>query len=91
MPVHNFMEDVVYENIESVMRDIGSCQCEKCRDDVMAIALNTLAPKYTSTEQGSMYVKMAKFNSEFQTKVLTAIAIAAERVKSRPKHEAAVK
>ena len=54
------MEDVVWQNIDDVIRGrYGACGCEKCRLDVAALALNYLPPHYVVTEKGELYSKIS--------------------------------
>ena len=86
MVLHNYMEDMVEQSIDLVMKQIGCCACEKCRADVLAITLNSLPARYVVTETGGVYAKLAEFNQTSKTNVVTQIAIAAEKVKARPQH-----
>ncbi len=53
----------------------------------MAIALNSLKPKYSVTEAGNVYVKLNMLEQQFSTDVLSALVQAALVVKKDPRHE----
>jgi len=48
------MEYIVARLLEEAFQEmlLTCCPCEKCRDDVMAIALNNLPFRYVSTDLG---------------------------------------
>lgn len=46
--VQNLMEEIVLQNVDSVMASQGCCTCDVCRTDVIAYALNHLPPHYVS-------------------------------------------
>ncbi len=82
----NFMEEVVNKKIDSVLKIMNICNCEKCRLDIMAIALNDLPAKYVVTETGELYTKIRELEQQFEVDVETAIIKAAIFVSKYPKH-----
>lgn len=80
------MEDLVRENIGAVMTAMGCCGCEKCRLDVMALALNSLPCKYVATDKGAIFAKVDNMAMQADTDVISAISAAALKVKERPRH-----
>lgn len=83
----NFMEDVVSKEIDSVLNVMNLCKCEKCRLDIMALALNDLPSMYVVTEAGELYSKLNELERQFDVDVQTAIIKAAVFVSKFPKHE----
>ncbi len=45
----NIMELLVYEHLDEVMSKFNTCQCDRCRCDVAALALTNLPAKYVVT------------------------------------------
>lgn len=88
MELYNLMENVVFNAIDSIQKDMeGICKCEKCRFDIAAIALNSLTPKYVVTEKGYLYAKANNMNYQFNTDVIAAVTKAIEIVGKNPQHD----
>jgi len=84
--IKNYMEDIVAQNLEKVIKNSGGCFCEKCRMDTMAIALNKLPNKYIVTDKGELYTRLAVLQQQFDVDVISAIAQAVMLVKENPRH-----
>ena len=82
----NYMEHFVAETAPKIMESAGICQCENCQLDVMAIALNSLSPKYVVTKQGELFTKLNIMQNQFEVDILTALSKAIEVVKQKPRH-----
>ncbi len=82
----NYMEDIVSQKIDSLLKILNICSCDKCRLDIMAIALNDLPSKYVVSEKGALYTKIRELESQFEVDVETAIIKAALFVSKSPKH-----
>ncbi len=50
MAVVNVMESVVRGRLEFLLQEVDCCKCDKCMDDMMALALNALKPKYVNSQ-----------------------------------------
>ena len=89
MELHNLMEHEVKHNLKLILQTSNDikCQCEQCKLDIMAIALNSLSPKYIVTEKGLLYSKLATLNQQFNTDVVSALAKAINIVNDKPRHE----
>ncbi|MDR0248124.1 MAG: late competence development ComFB family protein [Oscillospiraceae bacterium] len=84
--MHNYMEEIVTRNIDAMIRHIDVCDCDICRLDIAAIALNNLRPIYVVTEKGVLYSKINDMELQVRADVCAAIAAAANLVKSKPRH-----
>ncbi len=83
--VRNYMEDVVDELLPRVLENYDNiCKCPRCIDDIKAIVLNNLKPKYISTEKGLLYTKTNELSREFTTNVIKEIALAINIVSKNP-------
>ncbi|ADL42965.1 Late competence development protein ComFB [Caldicellulosiruptor obsidiansis OB47] len=85
--VKNLMEEVVQKYYEKIIDELDVCRCEKCKADVMALALNRLPPRYCVTEEGKMYVKLKELEIQFEVDIIAALAAAAYIVKNNIRHE----
>ena len=86
MQLKNYMEEVVASVIKRVLKDTNCCTCEKCVNDVTAMALNNLPPKYVVTEEGELYLKFRELQQQYEVDVIAATIRAAEVVKKHPRH-----
>ena len=87
----NYPEVAVKEIIDEVLNSFslktpGTCQCERCRNDIMALALNNLPAKYVVTEQGHIYTKAVYDQIGGKAQVIAAIASAIQKVHKNPRH-----
>lgn len=86
--LHNLIEDDVFNVINKLGDSLGDwCQCEKCKLDVAAIALNNLKPIYVVTEKGSVLGRANNMNQQFNTDVVLQVTKAIGIVGSNPHHE----
>ena len=84
--IKNYMEDCVNDMLDSVLNDIRSCTCEKCKYDITAIALNSLPSKYVVTKRGQLYTKLSALQQQFDVDIIAAITKAAVIVNRNPRH-----
>jgi len=83
----NFMEELVFDAVKDLSKELSVCTCEKCMLDVAAIALNDLPPKYVVTEKGKLYSKIETLKQQFEVDIITAVTKAIEKVNKNPQHE----
>src|SRR5690606_23293463 len=82
MKVHNYMEDYVDEILPRLLMEVryqDQCRCEHCINDIKAIALNNLKPKYVATEKGSILSKANMFTVQYDTDVTKELIEAIEK------------
>lgn len=79
----NTMENIVLEKLESVLSRFQCCKCDRCKKDIVAIALNKLSPKYKvlSEAQSVSYI-----DPQTSAEVVTALIQAVLAVRSHPRH-----
>ena len=87
LKIKNYMEDCVIDMIEPVLANLGCCTCEVCKFDIMAIALNSIQPKYVVTKKGQLYTKLYALQQQFDVDIILAITKAAEMVSKNPRHD----
>ncbi|MCE5285862.1 MAG: late competence development ComFB family protein [Pelosinus sp.] len=87
MELKNYMEDIVWQSLEELLAaQPDVCKCQKCRYDIMALALNFLPPRYVVTEAGETFTRIKSLEQQFSVDVITAITNAIILVASRPHH-----
>lgn len=84
--VKNIMEDVVSVKIDGLIQAENACACEKCRADVMVLALNNLPPRYVSTVSGDVFSHFEMVTQQPQTDIVAAIVNAIKVVSDNPRH-----
>ncbi|GHU50839.1 hypothetical protein FACS1894127_6610 [Clostridia bacterium] len=83
----NLTELLTKELMPSIMEKMGVCNCPTCAGNVMALALNTLPPRYVTTDVGKQYSQLEIFKSQSELDVVQAVTKACLRVKSMPRHD----
>ncbi len=87
LEIVNYMEDVVMAYVdEALENEPGFCGCERCRMDVIAIALNHVKPKYVVTPKGYAYARIGELQAQFRTDTIVAVTNALKTVRERPRH-----
>ncbi len=86
LKLKNYMEIVVEHKLNDILSYVNICKCNKCRLDIMAIALNDLPPKYVVTDMGELFAKVGELASQFEVDAETALIKAALFVGKNPKH-----
>jgi competence protein ComFB len=85
----NYMEDVVREVYEEMMRvNPQFCTCERCKLDTMLLALKQLKGMYAASIQGEIFIKLSRDDRQIRTDALVILLQAAEQVAKHPNHSA---
>lgn len=83
---HNVMERVVEERLDEMLKSYDCCKCERCRADIVALALNNLPPRYVVTDEGELFAKIQYTQKRYELEVVKQIAAAINMVKESPHH-----
>ena len=86
MSIINVMEAFVSERLDDMLKDENCCKCERCLDDMKAIALNKLPSKYVSSHNGELFSKLDSMIRQNSVDINIAIAAAIDAVSKRPSH-----
>ena len=79
----NLMEQLVVERLDEVFSKFNCCRCDKCRRDVAALALNTLAPHYVVAEPDQLPALIKSCDTK---EISSALVKAILQVKNHPQH-----
>jgi Late competence development protein ComFB. len=82
----NLMEEVVLQNVDTVMAAEGGCTCDACKSDVIAYTLNHLPAHYVATRQGGLMVKLESYALQARADVVAALSEAVVLVAKSPRH-----
>lgn len=86
MAIVNAMERFIEERLELMLSVEDCCKCERCVEDMMAIALNKLPAKYVSTHNGELFSKLDSTIRQNSVDLNIAVATAIHAVSQRPSH-----
>jgi competence protein ComFB len=87
MAVINAMETVVKQLFEEFRKNYElKCDCLTCQEDILAIALNKLPPRYTSSEKGHLFVKGEFTNQQLRSDVMRELMEASSIVEHHQHH-----
>lgn len=87
MEIRNYMEDIVSDVLEDLLsqkEDI--CKCQKCKFDMMVMALNRLPPKYVVSDKGRFYTKLDGEEVQSKADVLRELTKAMINISKNPRH-----
>lgn len=80
----NLMEAFVEKRLEAALKKFKCCTCDRCRNDVLALALNKLPPLYVIEADPDI---RDLHERERAAQVATALVQAILTVKAHPSHE----
>ncbi len=84
----NCMEEIVWSLMDEILEKYPeACKCESCLNDIAALALNDLPPKYVTREKGQVYARLPLLESQYKADVFSALTKAINKVKKSPHHE----
>ena len=87
LPFKNYMEDAVARMLNRLAPQYpDSWMCERCRTDMMMIALNNLPPRYVSTHKGNVLQRAEGMEIQYEVEVLTETVRAMQIVDGQPHH-----
>ena len=84
--LRNYNEKWVLNYLERHIDSFETCECDDCKLDIMAIALNKLPPQYVVTEKGAIFASVNEMSQQRMVDLATAVTEAVMLVKSRPRH-----
>lgn len=82
----NVMQVLVEEKAPKYIQMFGLCQCSRCLEDVKALTLNHLPPKYVVLEQGDMIPRLTLYEGKYSSDITAQLLHACRVVMDRPHH-----
>ncbi|MDR0919973.1 MAG: late competence development ComFB family protein [Oscillospiraceae bacterium] len=79
----NVMEKLVIQKLDAAFQKFNSCKCDRCRQDVVALALNKLPPKYVIIAPDDIDDYISK---QDDSAVTSSIIQAIFTVRTHPRH-----
>ncbi|HBL36980.1 MAG TPA: competence protein ComFB [Firmicutes bacterium] len=88
MSMRNYMEEVVGEVFEEVLRNNPDfCQCAKCKQDVVAIALSKIRGRYAVSPEGEILARVEQSDRQVRADALLAVMQGVKQVAAKPRHD----
>ena len=87
LSVYNVMEEVISDVLHQYEKELHlTCDCDRCKDDIMAIALNEVKPQYIVNEMHKPYIRAGHVaDRQGATNILSTVVKAARVVSESPR------
>jgi len=82
----NILEEVMRLEAPKIMEEYGMCACDRCVNDVLALALNSMPPKYVVSQRGALFAKISSYGNQYKIDIFTHLSQACGVVKRSPSH-----
>ncbi|MDA8443397.1 MAG: late competence development ComFB family protein [Peptococcaceae bacterium] len=84
----NYTEKEVREAFQRYVKEHGPqcCDCLQCEEDILALTLNQLPPRYVTSHKGEVITDFQFSEPPDNTKVLTALVKSIDVVCRTPSH-----
>lgn len=86
MALINVMEDIVKDKLNEMLKVENCCKCDRCIEDMTALALNKLPARYVSTHNGELFSKLNSLVRQNSVDLNIAVAEAIACVSKKPSH-----
>ena len=83
----NVTQALVEDKTEKYMKMFGMCTCNRCRIDVVALALSNLPAKYVVARPKDMIPRLSIYESKYSAAVITQVMKACKKVIDLPHHK----
>lgn len=83
--LYNITERLVVNRLEMALKKMSCCRCDRCKKDIVAIALNHLKPHYAVSTSDEIEVLIEK-DEKLGLEVTSAILKAILNVRKTPRH-----
>ena len=81
----NLMELILLEKMPHTMKMLRACDCESCKNEILAHALNQLPPAY-EVDEAVFEEKMLELRRQYEVKITSALITAVQRLKAERRH-----
>ena len=83
MIIVNRMESCVLGKLDEVLERCSCCRCDRCKKDIVALALNKLPPKYMVLADGQ---PEPDIDAQTNAQIVAAMIQAVIKVRANPRH-----
>lgn len=85
--VLNVTQALVEEKTDKYIKMFGMCTCQRCRIDVIALALSNLPSKYVVVSDKDINPRLSMYESKYSAAVITQVMSACKKVLEKPHHK----
>ena len=82
----NVLEEIVQSRVDEFLKLFDVCTCQRCRSDVMALALSELPPKYIVVDSSYVSPLLNFYSNRYMGAVTAQLSHACTVVKNNPHH-----
>lgn len=82
----NVMEEGVKELCIEYMTKLGVCTCDRCQNDVTALSLTHLSPKYIVADTSAVSPLLNFYRNKYSSQIMAELTKACFAVISQPRH-----
>lgn len=82
----NVMQALVEDKVDKYLTTTGTCNCPRCRIDVIALTLSKLPSKYIVVEKADAVPMLTVYENRFSTTIISQLMASCEQVKAHPRH-----
>lgn len=86
----NVTQALVEDKADKYIKMFGLCTCNRCRIDVIALALSNLPAKYVVAKPHELIPRLSMYEQKYNAAVVTQVMSACRKVLERPHHERAI-
>lgn len=83
----NVTQALVEDKADKYIKMFGLCGCNRCRIDVIALALSNLPAKYVVARPHELIPRLSMYEQKYNAAVVTQVMSACRKVLDRPHHE----
>lgn len=83
--LYNVTENLVLNKLEATLKKMDCCRCDRCKEDIVAIALNNLKPMYVVASKKDIEIKIYSMKDK-GSEITTEVIKAALMVRKNPRH-----
>ena len=83
---YNVTQALVEDKADKYIKMFGLCGCNRCRIDVIALALSNLPAKYVVAKPDELIPRLSMYEQKYNAAVVTQVMSACKKVLDRPHH-----
>lgn len=83
----NVMQALVEDKADKYIKMFGLCSCDRCRIDVVALALSNLPAKYVVAKPHELIPRLSMYEQKYSASIVTQVMSACRKVLDRPHHQ----
>ncbi len=83
--LYNLTEKLVLEKLDATLKKMNCCKCDRCKEDIVALSLNSLKPMYVVATKDEIKNKITN-SEELGIQVTTAVLKSVLAVRKKPRH-----